>query len=78
MTASSPDKESSGIDADGRERMIEANRKEIEKRIHEKYADELASATGFFHRRAVRRKIRRELEEELEKIAPKGAHYARQ
>ena len=78
MTTSSPDKESSGIVADGRERVIEANRKEIEKRIHEKYADELASPTGFFRRWTLRRKIRREIEEEFEKIAPKGAHYARQ
>lgn len=78
MTTSSPDEKSNGIVADGRERVIEANRKEIEKRVREKYADQLTSATGFFRRRAVRRKIRREIEEELEKIAPKGAHYARQ
>jgi len=75
MTSSSSDRKSNGIVADGRERVIEANRKEIEKRVHEKYADELASATGFFRRRAVRRKIRREIEEALEKIAPRDALY---
>ena len=42
MTASSPNQESCGIVVDGRERVIEANRKEIEKRAREKYADELA------------------------------------
>ncbi|MCH9003484.1 MAG: hypothetical protein IIC02_13010, partial [Planctomycetes bacterium] len=71
MTASSQDKKSSGIVADGQNRAVEANRVEIEKRIHEKYADELASATGFFRRWTVRRKIRREIEEELEKNAPR-------
>ena len=75
MTSSSSDRESNGFVVDGQERVIEANRKEIEKRIHEKYADELASITGLFRRRAVRRKIRREIEEELEKIAPKDAAY---
>ena len=75
MTASSSDRKSSQFVADGRERVMKANRKEIEKRVHEKYADELASITGLFRRRAVRRKIRREIEEELEKIAPKDATY---
>lgn len=75
MTTSSPDRESSRIVADGRERAVEANRVEIEKHIHEKYADELASATGLFRRWSVRRKIRREIQEEVEKIAPKDAMY---
>ena len=75
MTDSPSDREPSGIVADGRSRAMTANRVEIEKRIHEKYADELASATGFFRRWAVRRKIRREIEDALEKIAPKNALY---
>ena len=75
MTTSSRDKKSSGIVVDGRERVIEANRKEIEERIHEKYGDELASVTGLFRRWTLRRKIRREIEEELEKIAPREAMY---
>lgn len=75
MTTSSPDQESSGIVVDGRNRAVEANRVEIEKRIHEKYADELASITGLFRRWSVRRKIRREIQEELEKNAPRDALY---
>ena len=75
MTTSSRDKKSSGIVVDGRERVIEANRKEIEERIHEKYGDELASVTGLFRRWTLRRKIRRKIEEELEKIAPRDALY---
>ena len=75
MTTSSPDQESSGIVVDGRNRAVEANRVEIEKRIHEKYADELASITGLFPRWSVRRKIRREIEEALERIAPRDALY---
>ncbi|MCH8148592.1 MAG: hypothetical protein IH987_11450 [Planctomycetes bacterium] len=73
--SSSGDKKTSGIVVDGQERVIKANREEIEKRVHEKYAAELASATGLFRRWAVRRKIRREIEDALEEIAPKGALY---
>ena len=75
MTSSSSDGKSSRFVVDGQERIVKANRKEIEKRVHEKYADELASATGLFRRWAVRRKIRREIEDALEKIAPSGALY---
>ena len=75
MTASSPDKESSGIVADGRERAKKANRKDVEKRVREKYADELESVTGFFRRWTLRRKIRREIAKELEKISPRDALY---
>ena len=75
MTVPSPDQESSGIVAGGREQVMKAYRKEIEKCVREKYADDLASATGYFRRWTVRRTIRREIEEELEGIAPRGALY---
>lgn len=75
MTDSSSDGKSSRFVADGQARVIKANREEIEKRVHEKYADELASATALFRRWAVRRKIRREIADALEKIAPSGALY---
>ena len=75
MTASSPDQESNGIVSDGRERVAQANRKEIEKRVREQYADELASVTGLFRRWSVRRKIRREIQDELEEIALRDVLY---
>lgn len=71
------DEVSSGIVADGRDRLLAAcsgEIRQIEAEIRARHAQELAQA-GFLDRLRIEAKVRQEIQREIDRIAPPEACY---